>query len=1048
MELPSALSRKFSIKSTIGCMFLITATITAAFAISLQYYFGKQTSRDYVLSKLSVASDQVSDYLQRVESNAISSAQLLRSVALSTDHTFSEQEIRDIFIRVLTDNPLFNSLYFGLDNDDFYQVINLASSSIVRKKLGAAALERWVIVKISGDPGSRVKQSYYFTSEFKLTRQINEISDYYPSRRPWFVKASQESVFKTAPYLFQNLRTTGKTYSVRSGRGVIGIDIVLSSVENKIVPLELGLLPNSGAETFIFNQRGGVIASNTKLQDNILIPESVPLKLTEEQKAIIQSSPSLIVSNQNSWGPYDYSQSGEPMGYAIDVLALIAQQTGIELKYINGFDSKTLSGKYQKGHLDIIHSVVGDPKTFGERSLPIFKSYLAVAERDTKSSQRVLQDIDTENIGIVAGFGMKQWLSEYYPTLSTIEFPGLDEARKALDSGKIQYILDTELTLSDTDFLGNNTPLKISTFNEREPVSFHLFMRENNADLLAIINQAIGEITPKQREALSRKWLDAKWQQEGVLPYKEVHQFAARRDKHNTMVKIEINGESKYLYISQLKSHFSSSDYFAVLIPEDIVSSAVVDHMFKSITATMFLMATLCPFVWNFGAPVVRRIKDLERETAKIKARNFSDVRIVPSRIAEVSELSQSICEMGKAIGLHEKRQEEFLDAIVQLIAQAVDDKSPYTAGHCNRVPEIAMMLADAAEKSQKLAFRNFAFKNEDEKREFKIAAWLHDCGKITTPEHIVDKGTKLGANYNRINEIRTRFEVLWRDAEIHYYQSIIDGKKNPEELLGQLNARKLSLTQDFEFIANVNIGGESMSKEQLERIKQIAQQKWLRYFDDSLGLSPFEETKRSKEKVSLPAVEHLLADKPEHITRRFRPIEFDPNLGIKMTVPEYEYNHGEIYNLSISRGTLTEEERYKINEHVISSIKMLEALPFPPELSKVPSYASTHHETLRGTGYPRGLKAEDLSILDRILAIADIFEALTAADRPYKRAKPVSVALDIMYKMALDQNIDIDLFLLFLESGVYLEYANIFLPDNQNDKVDIRKYFKGYELV
>lgn len=251
MELPSGLPREFSIKFTIGCLFLITTTITSIFAIGLQYYFGKQISQDYVLSKLSVASNQVSDYVQRVEKSAMSSVQLLRSVAVSTDHIFAEQEIRDIFIQVLTDNPIFYSIYFGRDNDDFYQIINLASSPVVRERIGATSSDRWVVIKISGRPGERLRQNYYYNSEFKLNKLTSERSNYYPTRRPWFAKAPSDSVFKTEPYLFQHLKITGQTYSIRSVRGVIGVDIVLSSLEDKIAPREIGLPLSSGAESFI-----------------------------------------------------------------------------------------------------------------------------------------------------------------------------------------------------------------------------------------------------------------------------------------------------------------------------------------------------------------------------------------------------------------------------------------------------------------------------------------------------------------------------------------------------------------------------------------------------------------------------------------------------------------------------------------------------------------------------------------------------------------------------------------------------------------------------
>lgn len=233
------------------------------------------------------------------------------------------------------------------------------------------------------------------------------------------------------------------------------------------------------------------------------------------------------------------------------------------------------------------------------------------------------------------------------------------------------------------------------------------------------------------------------------------------------------------------------------------------------------------------------------------------------------------------------------------------------------------------------------------------------------------------------------------------------------------------------------------MEQADIDRLKALAKITWQRHFDDRLGLSPVEELNYPEfsAEVSLPVTEQLLADKPQHVIARHRPELFDPKFGIKMTVPEALYNQGEIYNLSISRGTLTDEDRFKINQHITSTIKMLENLPFPPELARVPRYASTHHETLKGTGYPRKLTGDELSIPERILVLADIFEALTAADRPYKKAKPLSVAIDILHKMVLDQHVDGEVFKLFLSSGIYLEYAERYLAPEQIDEVDIDKY-------
>ena len=201
------------------------------------------------------------------------------------------------------------------------------------------------------------------------------------------------------------------------------------------------------------------------------------------------------------------------------------------------------------------------------------------------------------------------------------------------------------------------------------------------------------------------------------------------------------------------------------------------------------------------------------------------------------------------------------------------------------------------------------------------------------------------------------------------------------------------------------------------------------------------EELRLPSARVALPATEHLLSDKPEHIVERPPSTEYPQEFGITMEAPQHLYNLGEIYNLCVSRGTLTAEDRFKINEHIISTIKMLESLPFPDELRNVPRYASTHHETMRGSGYPRGLTGEQLTIPERILAVADVFEALTASDRPYKKPKPVSAAIDILHQMVLDHHIDRDCFELFLREGVYAAYADRFLADEQKDAVDTAKY-------
>ncbi|MBF0178426.1 MAG: GAF domain-containing protein [Magnetococcales bacterium] len=385
--------------------------------------------------------------------------------------------------------------------------------------------------------------------------------------------------------------------------------------------------------------------------------------------------------------------------------------------------------------------------------------------------------------------------------------------------------------------------------------------------------------------------------------------------------------------------------------------------------------------------------------------------------------------------------QKDLFDSFIRLIAAAIDAKSPYTGGHCERVPELARLLAEAVCETDHPGYAEFTM-NEDEHQEMRIASWLHDCGKVTTPEYVVDKATKLEGIHNRIHEVRMRFEVLHRDAEIACLKATLKNAEAAGELQREMRERQAALQEEYAFIAKCNVGGEFMRPADKERIQQLAQRTWTRHFDDRLGLSHAEIKRKGDGKSVTPAPEPLLADKTEHIIPRERETrERDETLGIRMPAPEHLYNMGEVYNLCIERGTLTNEERYKINEHAVQTLAMLKKLPFPDNLSQVPEYAGAHHETMLGTGYPRKLQREEMSIPARIMAIADVFEALTATDRPYKEPKTLSQAIKIMSFMKKDGHIDPDLFDIFLTAGVYQKYAEQFLEPFQIDQVDISPF-------
>jgi HD-GYP domain-containing protein (c-di-GMP phosphodiesterase class II) len=381
------------------------------------------------------------------------------------------------------------------------------------------------------------------------------------------------------------------------------------------------------------------------------------------------------------------------------------------------------------------------------------------------------------------------------------------------------------------------------------------------------------------------------------------------------------------------------------------------------------------------------------------------------------------------AIALENQRlldgRKDLLQGVMRLIAEAIDAKSSYTGGHCRRVPQIATRLARAAhaiESGPLAAYRLDASGWEA----LQMGAWMHDCGKLTTPDYVIDKATKLETLHNRIHEIRTRFEVLKRDAEVAYWKGLAGGF-DEVPLRRQRDATWRVLDEEFAFVARCNCGEQAITAADVERLHQIAGRRWTRTLDERLGLSNAElERLEGLPPRPLPIEEPLLADRPEHVVPRHDSTRFRVGnpWGFSMRVPAALYDRGELHNLTVTRGTLTAEERFKINEHIVETILMLERLPFPPDLAGVPEIAGGHHETMDGQGYPRGLGAAALSVNARIIAIADIFEALTAHDRPYKTAHSVDEALAIMRTLCARQVIDADLFELFVACRAWHEDA------------------------
>jgi HD-GYP domain-containing protein (c-di-GMP phosphodiesterase class II) len=364
-----------------------------------------------------------------------------------------------------------------------------------------------------------------------------------------------------------------------------------------------------------------------------------------------------------------------------------------------------------------------------------------------------------------------------------------------------------------------------------------------------------------------------------------------------------------------------------------------------------------------------------------LNARDPASGVVVPFSL-ECQSMTESLASQA-AVSLTNNRLihdlEVLLDSFIRSIATAIDEKSPYTGGHVRRVAELTMVIAGRINEIREGPYAAVFF-DDNQLKELRLAAWLHDVGKITTPEHVLDKASKLETVFNRMELLRMRFELLRRDHEIEKLKRLVqEGKHTRRDASKGSDDFMQSLEQDYQFLLRDNKGSEPIAEEQVARLKRIAERKY--FIDD-----------------------------------QWRPL----------------LNDDELKNLSVRRGTLTREERDIINNHAAVTYKMLSQLPFPKNLRHVAAFAAAHHEKMDGTGYPGGLKGEAISLQSRILALADVFEALTAKDRPYKKPITLPEALNIMGLMVQDGHIDADLFDLFVNEQIHIDYARKELTPQQ----------------
>ena len=912
------------------------------------------------------------------------------------------------FMKNIVDaNNNLMSVYIGYDNGFFYQFFSVRGDHSIMETYKAPSGTQYIdrAITLGGDGNLQQHWRFLDANLIILSDRLEHEVTYDPRTRPWYINAKNtgETIF-TAPYVFSSSKLPGITsaQALSDGGGVFGADVSLA---------QLGDILASEKVT-----ENGIVWILDKSNRLVAFPGLSWSKTDTEEFNLPEataSSDARVRGVANRMKSDSHSTFQKPFILEIDgihFMALLApsSQQGLELVVAITAPLDDITGHITR--LTIRSLVFSIAFMLMITPLAIF-----LAERTSSAFTQLVEETDriqkfdfSESPAIQSHIQEINSLAEGVDSMkSTIR----KNTEKLIDTqDKLKKLVEGGLALS-----AENDMAKLVT------LIFQIAKNLANADggVLYLLD---GDVLEVELLSISSESLILGGLSDNPAPRVMVKPAIMAFLAQNTVLRWACEAFNR-------RDIVAVHDVELTLFPTGLPEKSL-DYPIKALIAVPIVTRQ------QKVIGVIQLFNSRDKETGEFIGSERKDVNDFISSLAAQAAITLDNRNLIKSL-------RDIFDSMIQVIAAAIDSKSHYTGGHCTRVPLLVEMLAKALHDSEEEPFKNFRLESEDEWRELHIAAWMHDCGKVTTPEYVVDKATKLETIYNRIHEVRMRFEVLHRDAEIDYYRKLATNETDALTLQQKLEDELKKLEDDFAFVATCNVGGEFMSDGHKERLKQIAERTWLRHYSDRIGISDEElRLKSDLPEVGLPAQEHLLADKPQHIVPRKKmadPIR-DPQGNI-ISIPENEYNRGEIYNLCISRGTLTAEERHKINEHVLNGFEMLKKIPFPESMGRVSEIATSHHETLSGTGYPFHKTEEQISTQARILTVADIFEALTATDRPYAKAKTLSEVLKIMTFMRKDRHIDPDIFRIFLKSNVFREYAERYLLPSQLDVDDISPY-------
>ena len=430
-----------TIRFTVVSIFALATVITATVATSLQYHFSQKMALESVSQLFKLSSQNTKEHLASMDTRAENVTRILAQFGgLVTDNNINNDTFK-IFSEILKSNQSFYAIYIGLDNGDFYELINLQSSPLIRAQIKASPDDRWVSVTISGKGKHRRRVFSYLDKHLVSRTTREEFSDYDASQRPWYITANSNQVNKTAPYLFQHLQAPGQTYStiIDNTTAVIAVDIALSSFQDYLIKQGTNKNGNTDREIYLFQKSGEIISSNQIVKKSTAQLPIKKLKLSDYQQKLVATTPTLHVSNETNWAPIDFAVSGQPQGYSIDLLNIIASMTGLRFEYTNGFTWPEFIGKFQRDEIDLLQSLFknGNNESLGLMSSSFLQLPFSVITQPTKNQIMNIAELNGKTLGIPAGWSIIAEVKQHFPEITIIEFSSTKAVLDAVEKGTV-----------------------------------------------------------------------------------------------------------------------------------------------------------------------------------------------------------------------------------------------------------------------------------------------------------------------------------------------------------------------------------------------------------------------------------------------------------------------------------------------------------------------------------------------------------------------------------------------------------------------------------